>query len=77
MSDVTLIPKYDKHGSSTKDFYRYVFGRIGAPVSGVIYIRKDSPVPDKLVLMFNKYTDKADAAEETKIEEEVIEDAIG
>ena len=88
MSDVTLIPKYDKHGSETESFFRYVFGQVNSPVSGVIYIRRDTPIPDKLMLMFNKYTGKAGIQDEERTngmnacheanygkEEEVNEDA--
>ena len=75
MSDITLIPKYDKHGSETESFFRYVFGQVNSPVSGVIYIRRDTPIPDKLMLMFNKYSDKFDAKEQTtKIEKEIEEE---
>jgi len=75
MPDVTLIPKYDKHGSETENFFRYVFGQVNSPVSGVIYIRRDTPIPDKLVLLFNKYTANVDVQEPT-VKEEVKEDAI-
>lgn len=64
MSDITLIPKYDKHGSETESFFRYVFGQVNSPVSGVIYIRRDTPIPDKLMIMFNKYTSLAEKHDE-------------
>jgi hypothetical protein len=49
----------DVAGSECSVMDRYVFGRPGSAISGGIYIKKGTPLPDKIILLLKE--EKEDA----------------
>lgn len=56
MSEVNVKASLDKAVSETKEYSRYVFRR-GTGIEGAVYISKEVPFPDKVIIELKKGDD--------------------
>ncbi len=50
MSKITTTAKLDVKGSELSKYSHYVFGKLGANLSGGFYLAKGSVLPDEIVI---------------------------
>ncbi len=50
MSTMSLVAKLDLKGSEIANCYHYTFGRVGSPLSGGFYLRKNIDPPTALAI---------------------------
>jgi hypothetical protein len=55
---VTIIAKLDKAGSECSSYFHYTIRKPGDSISGGLYIDKNIPFPDEIIIRFVKGDDK-------------------